>query len=173
MTTMQEFIQEPLGWIHTAAALLAMCVGAWLLSKPKGTREHRYLGHVFFVSMLLLNLSAIPITNMTGSVGLFHVFVAISLPTTLAAMYFPLFGRQNSNWKKHHFAFTYWSYVGLIAAFVAEALVRLPILLLTDRELADRAMEAAGGFWLAVVVMFVVMAVAEMIFRSYRKRLFG
>ena len=49
----------------------------------------------------------------------------------------------------------------------------LPILLLMDRELVDRAMEAAGGFWLAVVVMFVVMAVAEVISGSYRKRLFG
>ena len=60
-----------------------------------------------FACMQLLNLSAIPITNMTGSIGLFHVFVAISLPTTLAAMYFPMFGRANPRWKQRHFEFTY------------------------------------------------------------------
>ena len=170
---MQEFIQEPLGFIHTAAALLAMFVGAWILWKPKGTRAHRYLGYVYFASMLLLNLSAIPITNMTGSIGLFHVYVAISLPTTLAAMYFPMFCRSNPYWKQRHFEFTYWSYVGLIVAFVAEAMVRLPLLMLTDREIADRELEAAVGFWQALVVMFAVMALAEVICRGYRKRLFG
>lgn len=86
--------------------------------------------------MLLLNLSAIPITNITGSIGLFHVFVAISLPTTLAAMYFPVFGRSNLRWKRFHFEFTYWSYVGLIVPFIADAMVRLPLLVLTDGEIA-------------------------------------
>lgn len=61
----------------------------------------------------------------------------------------------------------------MIVAFVAKAMVRLPLLMLTDREIADRALAAAVGFWQALVVMFAVMAVAEVIFRGYRKRLFG
>lgn len=52
-------------------------------------------------------------------------------------------------------------------------MVRLPLLMLTDREIADRELEAAVGFWQALVVMFAVMALAEVIFRGYRQRLFG
>ena len=170
---MHEFIQGPLGAVHFISAIVALIFGAIVLSKPKGTAKHRRLGYIYFASMLALNLSAIPITNMTGSIGLFHLFVVISLPTTLAALYFPLFGRGNPNWKMHHFTYMFWSYVGLIAAFIAEGLVRLPILLATDRTAADRALEASTGFWSAALIMVVVVAIAELLFRRYRRHLFG
>jgi uncharacterized membrane protein len=167
---MQAFIHEPLGWLHTAAAILALLAGAWIFWKPKGTRQHRQLGYVYFASMLLLNFSAIPITNMTGSIGLFHVFVVISLPTVLGAMYFPMFARLNPNWKRRHFEFTYWSYVGLVAAFVAEALVRLPVLTLLDSPTAPQP-ESLSVFLLAVFVMFGVMLPAEFWFRRLRTKI--
>ena len=170
---MHEFIQGPLGAVHFISAIVALIFGAIVLSKPKGTAKHRRLGYIYFASMLALNLSAIPITNMTGSIGLFHLFVVMSLPTTLAALYFPLFGRGNPNWKMHHFTYMFWSYVGLIAAFIAEGLVRLPILLATDRTAADRALEASTGFWSAALIMVVVVAIAELLFRRYRSHLFG
>ena len=170
---MNEFIQGPLGVVHFASAIVALIFGAIVLSNPKGTAKHKRLGYIYFASMLALNLSAIPITNMTGSIGLFHLFVAMSLPTTLAALYFPLFGRANPNWKMHHFTYMFWSYAGLIAAFIAEVLVRLPILLATDRTAADRALEASGGFWSAALIMVIVMATAELLFRRYRKQFFG
>jgi len=170
---MHEFIPGPLGAVHLISAIVALIFGAIVLSKPKGTAQHRRLGYIYFASMLALNLSAIPITNMTGSIGLFHLFVVISLPTTLAALYFPLFGRGNPNWKMHHFTYMFWSYVGLIAALIAEGLVRLPILLATDRTAADRALEASAGFWSAALIMVVVVAIAELLFRRYRSHFFG
>ena len=170
---MHEFIQGPLGAVHLISAIVALIFGAIVLSKPKGTAKHRRLGYIYFASMLALNLSAIPITNMTGSIGLFHLFVVISLPTTLAALYFPLFGRGNPNWKMHHFTYMFWSYVGLIAALIAEGLVRLPILLATDRTAADRALEASAGFWSAALIMVVVAAIAELLFRRYRSHFFS
>lgn len=172
-SSVNEFIQGPLGAFHFASAIVALIFGAIVLSSPKGTAKHKRLGYVYFASMLVLNLSAIPITNMTGSIGLFHLFVVMSLPTTLAALYFPLFGRANANWKMQHFTYTFWSYVGLIAAFIAEGMVRLPILLATDRMAADQAFEASSGFWSAALVMIVVVAIAELLFRRYRRRLFG
>ena len=171
--SVDEFIQGPLGAFHFASAIVALIFGAIVLSNPKGTAKHKRLGYIYFASMLALNVSAIPITNMTGSIGLFHLFVVMSLPTTLAALYFPLFGRANPNWKMQHFTCMFWSYVGLIAAFIAEGIVRLPILLVTDRTAADRAFEASGGFWSAALVMVVVMAIAEVIFRRYRRHFFG
>lgn len=47
--------------------------------------------------MLTLNLTAIPITNMTGEVGMSHIFVVMSLPVILIALYYALFGRSNEN----------------------------------------------------------------------------
>ena len=171
--SVDEFIQGPLGAFLFASAIVALIFGAIVQSNPKGTAKHKRLGYIYFASMLALNLSAIPITNMTGSIGLFHLFVVISLPTTLAALYFPLFGRANANWKMHHFTYMFWSYVGLIAAFIAEGLVRLPILLATDRTAADRALEASAGFWSAALIMVVVVAIAELLFRRYRSHFFG
>ena len=171
--SINEFVQGPLGAFHFASAIVALICGAIVLSNPKGTAKHKRLGYIYFASMLALNLSAIPITNMTGSIGLFHLFVVMSLPTTLAALYFPLFGRTNPNWKTQHFTYMFWSYVGLIAASIAEGMVRLPILFVTDRTAADRALEASGGFWFAALVMVAVMAIAEVIFRRYRRHFFG
>ena len=74
---MHEFIQGPFGAVHFVSAILAMIVGALVLSQPKGTVNHKRLGYIYFSSMLVLNLSAIPITNMTGSVGFFHLFVVL------------------------------------------------------------------------------------------------
>ena len=171
--SVNEFIQGPLGAFHFANAIVTLIFGAIVLANPKGTAKHKRLGYIYFASMLALNLSAIPITNMTGSIGLFHLFVVMSLPTTLAALYFPLFGRTNPNWKMHLFACMFWSYMGLIAASIAEGMVRLPILLVTDRTAADRALEASSGFWLAVLAFAVVTGIAELLFRRYRRHFFG
>ena len=171
--SVNEFIQGPLGAFHFASAIVALIFGAIVLSNPKGTAKHKRLGYIYFASMLALNVSAIPITNMTGSIGLFHLFVVMSLPTTLAALYFPLFGRANPNWKMQHFTCMFWSYVGLIAASIAEGMVRLPILLATERTAADPALEASTGFWSAALIMVVVVAIAELLFRRYRSHLFG
>ena len=89
--SVNEFIQGPLGVFHFASAIVALMYGAILLSNLKGTAKHKCLGYIYFASMLALNLSAIPITS------LFHFLLMVSLPTTLAALYFPLFGRANPN----------------------------------------------------------------------------
>lgn len=76
---------------------------------------------------------------------------------------------------QRHLEFMYWSYVGLVAAFVAEVGLRLPLLLGSDRSLvdiADRAREAQNGFVMAVIAMVVVMAVGEYGFRNCRSRWF-
>lgn len=67
----------------------------------------------------------------------------------------------------------YWSCVGLLIAFVAEGMTRLPILLVTDRAAADLVAAATGGFKSAVLTMVVAMVVAMGVgdfgFRRYRK----
>ena len=123
--------------------------------------------------MLILNISAIGITNMTGSFGYFHIFVLISLPTILAAAYFPIFARSKQNWMLRHFEFMFWGYVGLIAAFVAEVVIRFPAVLVIPNDQVQEFSASPGSFVLAAAITGGIMFVAEILFRRHRKRIFG
>ena len=177
---MDNFINEPIGAIHTFAAVVALITGAIVLALTKGDVRHKTLGYTYIVSMLVVNITAIPITNMSGNFGLFHLFILLSLPTTLLAIYYPLSARlsskllssNNGNWLMQHFAFTYWSYVGLVAAFIAEVMVRLPsIMLAADRQaLKETTLATNHSVIWAFAIMGFVMFVAELLFRVWRKR---
>ena len=90
-------------------------------------------------------------------------------------MYYPLFARHKENWPLKHFEFMFWSYVGLLAAFVSEVMVRLPLILGVEssRRVSDSNPSAAIGFVAAIFIVFIVMAVGEFTFRAYRKKWFG
>ena len=126
------------GWLgasHLVLALIALVTGAWVLLTEKGTSKHKKVGYVYVISMVLMNISAIPLTSLFGGIGPFHIFILMSLPTTLAALYFPLFARHRCDWLQYHFEFMCWSYLGLFAAFLAEIVVRIPIILAIETSL--------------------------------------
>lgn len=168
---MGEFIDGELGLLHFTSAVLAMLSGAIVLASTKGTNLHKKVGYVYFVSMLVLNITAIPITNMSGSIGVFHIFILFSLPTTLIALYHPLFGRHKPSWLLQHFTFMYWSYVGLIAAFIAEMMVRLPALIFTkSKGIKDADSELGLAGIVAFSILGGVMFFAELGYRKWRKQ---
>lgn len=172
---MQAFINEPLGLLHFLSAIVALISGLIVLIINKGTNRHKTVGYVYFISMLIVNISAIPITNMTGSIGIFHVFILMSLPTLLLAMYYPIFARKRDNWVQSHFTYMYWSYIGLFAAFVAEVMIRLPILSAVSEKVSQASsmndtstVSAISAF----AVLAIIMLFAEVIFRKMRTNLF-
>ena len=169
---MNEFINGPLGALHTLSATIALIVGLIVLLSKKGTGEHKKLGYIYVLSMLILNISAIPITNMSGSIGLFHVFILISLPTIITAIYIPLFMRNKPNWVSMHFSFMYWSYVGLVAAFINEVMVRLPAIIFVADKINNQITEQTVN--IAAILAFtttgIVIFFSETIFRSWRKK---
>ena len=170
---MDEFVNGQLGLIHFASAIIAMLSGMIVLSSPKGTSLHKKIGYLYFISMLVLNISAIPITNMSGSIGIFHIFILLSFPTTILALYYPLLGRHKPNWLLQHFSFMYWSYIGLIAAFIAEVMVRLPSLVLTEsKSLQEAGSDIGFASILAFSILGGVMFFAELGYRKWRKQLF-
>lgn len=143
---MQQFFSGFIGGLHFYSAMAALVVGALLLFRRKGTKLHRISGYLYFGLMLTLNLSALPIQRMSGGIGPFHIFVLISLPTVLAALYFPLFRHKHPNWLWHHSNLMVWSYIGLVSAFVAETMVRLPFLLWPPSHQAA----AGNNLWIAM-----------------------
>jgi uncharacterized membrane protein len=114
----------PIGWIHVALSLAALGVGAAIFALPQGTQRHRMLGYAYLAAMLGVNGSALMMHRFTGGWGPFHVFAVVSL-VSLSLAIAPVL-RRPKGWLIHHYYWTCWSYVGLVAALVVEIGVRLP-----------------------------------------------
>ena len=115
----------PLGGLHIASALLALLLGALVLMRRKGTGIHRIIGYGYVLSMLSLNASALALYHLTGHFGPFHALALVSLGTVLIGVSAPVFRRHG--WLTTHYRSMAWSYIGLVAAACAEAMVRVPL----------------------------------------------
>ena len=115
-----------LGWIHTAAAIAALVLGAAILLRAKGSRSHRRLGWTYVASMALLNVTALAIYRLTGSFGPFHVAAILSLASIAGGIIPAVRRRPAATWVERHYWWMTYSYLGLVAAAVAEVATRMP-----------------------------------------------
>jgi hypothetical protein len=76
--------------------------------------------------MVLLNATALGIYDLYDRFGPFHVGALISVATLIAGFAPVILRRPRANWIEIHAYFMCWSYVGLVAALVAEISVRVP-----------------------------------------------
>lgn len=113
-----------LGLVHTGAAVVALVAGAVVLLQPKGTRVHRRIGWTYVVSMVTLNVTALLIYRLFGMFGPFHVAALASLATLTAGVVTVVRRRPAHNWVEHHYFWMAYSYLGLVAAGVAETTTR-------------------------------------------------
>ena len=103
-----------------------MAAGLGIVLMRKGTRVHRRVGYLYVASMIALNVSSFFIFSLTGRFSPFHVASMFSL-TILVAGFLPVFLRRpQGGWLRLHMEFMVWSYIGLLAAAVSEASVRIP-----------------------------------------------
>ena len=116
-----HIIHSYMGLFHTLMAVVALVSGSMVLLKTKGTQQHRRIGRVYGLSMLLMISSSFAIYNF-GSFSLFHGFSVVSTLTLVLGMYPAI--RRKGNWFVKHFYFMNWSVVGLYCAFWAELGVR-------------------------------------------------
>ena len=113
-----------IGAVHLVFSLLAILLGAIVMMLPKGTRWHRSWGHGYFWSMIGVVVTALALYNLTGRATPFHFAAVIAGGTVLAGMWTVLRRRPKKAWIGVHATWMAWSYVGLLAAFVAESLTR-------------------------------------------------
>ena len=123
---LEENNVSSLGMVHVVFASTALLMGALVLLLKKGTRLHRTTGHLYFTSMLGLNLSGLFIFNLYGRFGPFHIMAIFSLATLLSGMVPVIVRRPRGGWLELHARFMSWSYVGLLAAAVSEGTTRIP-----------------------------------------------
>ena len=115
-----------LGTAHLGLALAAIGFGAMVMVSAKGTRVHRWLGRCYGVAMLGLNATALLIYDLFGTFGPFHWLALASLATLIAGLTAAWRRRPAGGWVRMHAEFMSWSYVGLLAAAVAETASRIP-----------------------------------------------
>ena len=121
---MFDFSTFDIGTVHLISALIALLCGSYILFARKGTKLHKQVGYVYTISMTLLNLTAFMIYDLFGGFGIFHYTALLSSLTLMGGM-LPLI-RRKKGWLYRHFAFMYWSVIGLYAAFASESLTRIP-----------------------------------------------
>src|SRR5689334_9453835 len=117
-----------LGHIHVALCIASLILGGVIFCSSKATRQHRWIGRLYALSMLAQNFAALGIYNLTGHFNLFHLTAILSLAMVLVGWSQVVFRRRLRNWLYRHYIYMSWSYVALIAAAFNEAFVRLPFL---------------------------------------------
>ena len=109
-----------LGAVHVVFAIAALIIGATVACRPKGDRWHRTLGYFYAISLLSLNVSALSVYEDSAGVGPFHILAVVSLVTLISGFIPAFLRRPVSWWLDLHAYFMSWSYVGLVAAGVAQ-----------------------------------------------------
>jgi uncharacterized membrane protein len=114
---------NPLGTAHLTAACIALLLGFLVLLAPKGDQLHRLFGAGYVTAMILVNLTALGLYGLTGNVGPFHALAITSLAVTVWGVLPAV--RRPAGWLARHFYAMAYSYIGLLAATCAEAMVRI------------------------------------------------
>lgn len=154
-----EYFSSTIGFIHTLFAVAAMASGGFVVVLNKGTTTHKKVGYIYFVSMVVLNITAL-FTHSLYEFGPFHWLAITSLLGVLFGVAIPIFCRSVKSWLIWHYYFMLWSYVGLIAAFFAETIVRVP------------ALSASTNFWQLVVVASVATYIIGGVLIELKKKQF-
>lgn len=115
-----------IGGVHLFAACASLGLGFIVLMLRKGTKLHRAIGLCYAMAMLTVNGSALLLYHLTGHFDVFHVLALVSLLGILSGVSAAIFRWRN--WIETHYRAMSFSYVGLLAAASAEAMVRVPIL---------------------------------------------
>jgi len=117
---------HPIGQVHLICAFAALITGPTIFFRRKGTRSHRWIGYVYFVSMVVLNIAALFSYRLTGGANLFHGAAVASMATIIPAIYY-VWRFKRTRKRGHmiaHGMFMSWSYFGLVMAFISEIVTR-------------------------------------------------
>lgn len=139
-------IHDLTGLIHTVTAMLAMAIGAVIFLRPKGGSRHRKLGYVYSTAMVVMLITAFMLYRLTGGFNALHIAAIMSSITIAFGLKFAIRRRPAHGWYFFHYLWMSWSYVGLLAAFVAELSTRVAMPLVVEKF----GPESRTVFWIIV-----------------------
>ncbi len=120
-------------YLHLITAIIALFTAAIVLFAPKGTRIHKRMGYVFAVSLLLVNVTAAFMYNLTETVNFLHVFIILSFFSLSSGMWAAI-RRKSPNWLTRHITGMNSAALGVWAAGFAELTVRVLPAFLTQAQ---------------------------------------
>jgi uncharacterized membrane protein len=132
---------------------VAVVLGTLVLTNRKGTNLHKRIGYGYVVSMLVVNVTAFGLYQLTGRFGPFHLAAIVSLVSVLAGTLPLYFKAKFPSWKVLHFTYLYYSVIGLYAALCSEIIVRVP---------------GIRFWWSIAIATFLTMLVGVVFFQSRR-----
>lgn len=108
-------MDQVLAATHVLAALSALAAGATVLLLRKGTQQHRAIGTVYVVALVVVNVAALSL-HRESTFGVFHALAVVSLVTIVVGLSPLLIGRRSPMIITTHAYCMTWSYAGLVAA---------------------------------------------------------
>jgi hypothetical protein len=139
-------IHDLKGLVHTVAASAAILIGAVIFLRPKGGRAHRWFGYAYSLCMLTVVVTSFTIYRLTGRFNFLHgaaIASSISLSFGLAHA---VLRWPRELWQVWHYYWMSWSFIGLVAAFVAEISTRVAM----PYIVAHVGRSYLLGFWVVV-----------------------
>jgi len=123
---MNSLVADKVGLVHLIASIFALLFGTLVLLLKKGTRRHKKIGYAYLTSMTILLVTFFMIYRLFSGFGIFHYSAVVSSLTIGFGMIPILTKRPKNTYVYLHFAFMYWSVIGLYCAFVSEIFTRIP-----------------------------------------------
>jgi len=125
--TIGFWISGVTGGIHAALAIICLILGPVIFMGRKGDNRHRFLGRIWAIIMLVLNITALLTYDLHGRPNLFHFFAIVNLIALIPGFVF-IKKYQTSRNPKHlaqHQELMIWAYFGLAAAGVWQLVTTL------------------------------------------------
>lgn len=116
---MMEFI---LVKIHVASVLVSYVAAYFVFIRPKGTKDHKVVGKIYALFMLVGSFTSLGIYKATGGINIFHFLALVTISSVLAGCYSIVRYKNSGEAKwlvKHYFHMAY-SFMGLNLAALAQ-----------------------------------------------------
>ena len=152
----KNMIHDLTGLIHTLAASIAILVGAVVFLRPKGGVWHRRLGYVYSLCMLIVIVTSFAIYRLTGRFNFLHGAAIASSISVGFGFGHAFLRKPKAMWYVLHCYWMSWSFIGLLAALVAEISTRVALPFVVARF----GLSSLFGFWCVVGVATLLVVLA-------------
>lgn len=122
-----EIISKSISWTHILSATASLFLGAWVLFIQKGGIRHRQLGKLYFLAMLINNLSALLIYNAFGRWFFPHTLALVTIAVLIPG-FLITHKKQYKHWLKVHIICMVLSYYFLVGGAINETFLHVKAL---------------------------------------------
>ncbi len=155
---------------HTAAGIVALLTGLFIVFSPKGTAPHKMAGKVYVLGMYAVCLTSFWISGLFDGYGIFHVIAVVGMVYLTIGLVPMVAKRRFRRWYPMHFYMMLWSFVGLVMALDGHFSLPVYRLLHSTLGLSRGAASAVGIALLWGVPLVVGHLMIDRKMRDFRRQ---